>query len=191
MLGRSTCHQLLWITCSPQVWTPGQRSSLCIILLSPLLFSDATSILPKCWVSPSEQTLSGPDARLNHHHLRSQRSYVFLAQHACEVKSISVRFELTHLLCPQAHRLHVAPHSCPGVAVFNLNIDKCCFLEFHHTGDVCWSWRHSKPGWMWLWATWCSWRCPCLLWRVEPDDIWTSLPTQRFHDSIILFPLSH
>ena len=22
-------------------------------------------------------------------------------------------------------------------------------------------WKHSRSGWMGLWATWCSWRCPC------------------------------
>ena len=26
-------------------------------------------------------------------------------------------------------------------------------------------WRHSRPGWTGLWATWSSWRCPCSLQR--------------------------
>ena len=24
-------------------------------------------------------------------------------------------------------------------------------------------WKHSRPGWTGLWATWSSWRCPCSL----------------------------
>jgi len=25
-------------------------------------------------------------------------------------------------------------------------------------------WKHSRSGWMGLWATWWCWRCPCSLW---------------------------
>jgi len=35
-------------------------------------------------------------------------------------------------------------------------------------------WQHSRSGWTGLWATWSSWRCPCLLqggwarWHFQP-----------------------
>ena len=34
-----------------------------------------------------------------------------------------------------------------------------------------WPWKYSRSGWTGLWATWSSWRCPCLL-----NGFWTSWP---------------
>ena len=45
-------------------------------------------------------------------------------------------------------------------------------------------WRHSRPGWMWLWAAWSGgWRpCP---WGLKPDDIWGPFQPSPFYDSMI------
>jgi len=47
-------------------------------------------------------------------------------------------------------------------------------------------WKHSRPSWMGLWATWSSWRCPCSL-----QGIWARWPVKAPsnpspYDSMIL-----
>ena len=50
-------------------------------------------------------------------------------------------------------------------------------------------WRHSRPGWMWLWAAWSGgWR-PCSVERVEggglkPDDHGGPFQPRPFYDSV-------
>jgi len=62
-----------------------------------------------------------------------------------------------------------------------------------HTGTGCprrlWmphSWRHSRPGWMWLWAAWSGGWWPCAWQGVETRWALWSFSTRPFYDSIIL-----
>ena len=47
-------------------------------------------------------------------------------------------------------------------------------------------WKHSRPGWTGLWATWSSWRCPCSL-----QEGWTrrtlKFPSNPNHYMILWF----
>ena len=54
--------------------------------------------------------------------------------------------------------------------VFILNPANRSYWGWWNTGTGCPErcfmpppWKHSRPGWTGLWATWSSWRCPCSL----------------------------
>ena len=47
-------------------------------------------------------------------------------------------------------------------------------------------WKHSRSGWMGLWATWSSWRCPCSLQGVRAR--WPlKVPSNTNHSTILWF----
>ena len=46
-------------------------------------------------------------------------------------------------------------------------------------------WGHSRPGWMGLWATWCSCRCPCSLQRSWSG--WSLMVPSNSNNSMILW----
>ena len=46
-------------------------------------------------------------------------------------------------------------------------------------------WRHSKPGWMWLWAAWSSGWQPCIAGGLKFDDHCGPFQPRPFYDSMM------
>jgi len=49
-------------------------------------------------------------------------------------------------------------------------------------------WRHSRPGWMWLWAAWAAGWQPCTQQGVGTDEHCGPFQPRPFYDSMTMAP---